>query len=335
MLIRIIIALSLAVLGNAQSLASYYFLCFGVSMISGSNLNVTVMSIFRLDTPQGEINGNVPLSFDRTNVELLLWTGVNSDGHLKTDLVTCKVAANNIQLQFGTSDTALLSNYLPHINHFIKERIEQAICPTFHAELVPVVSNRLMNTPMSAALFDQYFLNYGLLGPVEFSDDGVLLKHRGNAFGILRQGKFDSSFVITLMKNFYLLVGQKITIALISEINGRTRLNDFRLPFRSPPLSVDGPHSGKMVDFYLSNYTLSSLLFWMDQYRTSDMRLLCGERAIVNWECGETRSVNTSYLEYVEYDKCNSYENLSEIRSVMTVIFFVFLFCYKFLSVKI
>lgn len=139
-------------------------------------------------TPQGEVTGLVPLSFDRSNVELLLWTGVNTDGHLKTDLVTCKVAANNIQLRFGLNDAALLSNYLPHIMAFIKERIEQVICPTFHAELVPVISNRLMNTPMSAALFDQYFLNYGLLGPVDFRDGELLTRHRGNAFGILRQG---------------------------------------------------------------------------------------------------------------------------------------------------
>lgn len=40
---------------------------------------------------------------------------------------------------------------------------------------------------MSAALFDHYFLNYGLIGPVEFGES-IELKHRGNAFGILRQG---------------------------------------------------------------------------------------------------------------------------------------------------
>lgn len=112
-----------------------------------------------------------------TVVELLLWTGVNSDGHLKTDLVTCKVvffvvtiffcffkcearrfsirnrtmrqwrdfcvkmtariysniltnhhfqvAANNVRLQFAASDAETISPYLPHISHFITERIEQ------------------------------------------------------------------------------------------------------------------------------------------------------------------------------------------------------------------
>ncbi|ETN84919.1 hypothetical protein NECAME_01479 [Necator americanus] len=125
----------------------------------------------------------------RTNVELLLWTGVNADGHLKTDLVTCKVAANNVELTLAAADKAI-ANYLPVIMHFIKERIEQAICPSFHAELVPVVSNRLMNTPMSAALFEHFFVNYGLLSPVEYSDTRVSMRHRGNAFGILRQGGF-------------------------------------------------------------------------------------------------------------------------------------------------
>ncbi|CAD6185241.1 unnamed protein product [Caenorhabditis auriculariae] len=208
---------------------------------TGSNLNFTLLANFQLLTSQGEITGNVPLSFDRTNVELLLWTGVNSDGHLKTDLITCKVAANGLQLQFSQNDAALLANYLPHMQNFIRQTIEQVICPSFHSELVPVLSNRLMNTPLSAALFEQYFLNYALLGPVDFSADAITLKHRGNAFGILRQG--------------------------------RTRLNDFRLPYRSPRMDVPSGDSGHMVDFYLSNYTLSSLLFWMDQYRRFDYEI--------------------------------------------------------------
>lgn len=45
-----------------------------------------------------------------------------------------------------------------------------------------------MNTPMSAALFDQYFLNYGLIERVIYLPDSVELRHRGNAFGIVRQG---------------------------------------------------------------------------------------------------------------------------------------------------
>ncbi|VDL73620.1 unnamed protein product [Nippostrongylus brasiliensis] len=96
----------------------------------GSNLNVTVLTSFHLGTPTGELTGSSPLSFDRTNVELLLWTGVNADGHLKTDLVTCKVAANNIELTLDAADKAI-ANYLPVIIHFIKERIEQVSCRTF------------------------------------------------------------------------------------------------------------------------------------------------------------------------------------------------------------
>ncbi|PAV80910.1 hypothetical protein WR25_06905 [Diploscapter pachys] len=210
---------------------------------TGSNLNVTALAAFRMHTPQGDINGNVPLSFDRTNVELLLWTGINQDGHLKTDLITCKVAANNMQLRFAPGDASLLANYLPHIHNLVRQTIEQVVCPSFHAELVPVISNRVMNTPLSAALFDQYFINYALLGGVDFREDAVYLRHRGNSFGILRQG--------------------------------RTRLNDFRLPFRSPPLDVS-PNltaSEHMLDFYLSNYTMASLLFWMDQYKTFDYEI--------------------------------------------------------------
>ncbi|GMT34010.1 hypothetical protein PFISCL1PPCAC_25307 [Pristionchus fissidentatus] len=208
---------------------------------TGSGLNATVTAVYRVDSPAGQATGHVPLSFDNTVVELLLWTGVNADGHLKTDLVTCKVAANNVRLQFAASDAEAISPYLPHISHFITERIEQTICPSFHSELVPVISNRMLNTPLSAALFDQYFLNYGLLGPVTFGDSSLVMKHRGNAFGILRQG--------------------------------RTRLNDFRLPFRSPALEVPETPSGHMLDFYMSNYTMSSLLFWMDQYRKFDYEI--------------------------------------------------------------
>ncbi|KHJ99622.1 hypothetical protein OESDEN_00393 [Oesophagostomum dentatum] len=222
----------------------------------GSNLNVTVLTSFQLNTPTGELTGSSPLSFDRTNVELLLWTGVNADGHLKTDLVTCKVAANNVELTLAAADKAI-ANYLPVIMHFIKERIEQAICPSFHAELVPVVSNRLMNTPMSASLFEHFFVNYGLLSPVEYSDTRVTMRHRGNAFGILRQG--------------------------------RTRLNDFRLPFRAPPLA-EGASSDKMVDFILSNYTMTSLLFWMDQYRKFD------------YEISRTAQNNTAIAGYLKTD---------------------------------
>lgn len=88
---------------------------------------------------------------------------------------------------------------------------------------------------MSAALFDHYFINYGLIGPISYSKDGIDMRHRGNVFGILRQG--------------------------------RTRLNDFRLPFRSSPLLPLINDSKNMVTFQFSNYTMASLLFWMDQYR--------------------------------------------------------------------
>ncbi|KJH41088.1 hypothetical protein DICVIV_12944 [Dictyocaulus viviparus] len=225
----------------------------------GSNLNVTVLTAFHLETPTGELSGSSPFSFDRTNVELLLWTGVNGDGHLRTDLVTCKVAANNVEFMLAAEDKSI-TNYLPVILQFVKERIEQVICPTFHAELVPVVSNRLMNTPMSAALFEHFFVNYGLLSPVEYSDEHVTMKHRGNAFGILRQG--------------------------------RMRLNDFRLPFRANPLA-EGQASDKMVDFILSNYTISSLLFWMDQYRKFD------------YEISRTAQNNSAIAGYLKTDCSN------------------------------
>lgn len=46
-----------------------------------------------------------------------------------------------------------------------------------------------MNTPMSGVLFDQYFLNYGLIDQIHYSPNAIELKHRGNAFSIVKQGK--------------------------------------------------------------------------------------------------------------------------------------------------
>uniref|UniRef100_A0A915DTF3 Lipid-binding serum glycoprotein C-terminal domain-containing protein n=1 Tax=Ditylenchus dipsaci TaxID=166011 RepID=A0A915DTF3_9BILA len=92
---------------------------------------------------------------------------------------------------------------------------------------------------MSAALFDHYFINYGLIGPIVYSSEGAVeMRHRGNVFG-------------------------------------RTRLNDFRLPFRSSPLMLQEATTEpkNMVTFQFSNYTLSSLLFWMDQYRKFDFEI--------------------------------------------------------------
>ncbi|TKR79834.1 hypothetical protein L596_013997 [Steinernema carpocapsae] len=206
---------------------------------TGMNMNTIVNAVYKLNQDGTEIVGHFPLSINKANIELILQTSVNSDGHLKTDMTGCKVIGET-HVDFAQTDMDALKNYLPRIAGAIGERIDQLLCPTFHAELVPVISNRLMNTPMSAALFDQYFLNYGLIGPVKYAPDNVELKHRGNAFGILRQG--------------------------------RTRLNDFRLPFRSPPLHLP-EKSEKMLNFYLSNYTLSSLLFWMDQYRKFDYEI--------------------------------------------------------------
>ncbi|CAJ0918104.1 unnamed protein product, partial [Mesorhabditis belari] len=207
---------------------------------TGKSLNISVSTMFTIETNAGELIGTAPLLIENANIDFLLWTGVNADGHLKTDLVTCKVSGGSGTLQLAASDIGQLGEEWPQVQEYLNANLDQIICPSFHSELVPVVSNRLMNTPLSASLFDQFFINYGLLGPVQFDSDKILLKHRGNTFGILRQG--------------------------------RTRLNDFRLPFRAGNLEVEA-ESGRMVDFLISNYTLGSLLFWMDQYRKFDYEI--------------------------------------------------------------
>ncbi|KAI6243971.1 putative lipid-binding protein OBI-1 [Aphelenchoides fujianensis] len=206
------------------------------SSIQGSNLRLTVSALYRLSSSAGEISGSVPIAFERTALELGLGTSVNSDGHLKTDLQRCRVLLSDLRVDFPPADVDLIRSYIPFVHRAIRDQIDNLLCPTFHAELVPVISNRLLNTPLSAALFDHYFVNYGLIGPILYQSDAVELLHRGNVFGILRQG--------------------------------RTRLNDFRLPFRSAPLNG---MNGRL--FQLSNYTISSLLFWMDQYRKFDYEI--------------------------------------------------------------
>ncbi|KAI1723240.1 hypothetical protein Ddc_07442 [Ditylenchus destructor] len=210
---------------------------------TGSNLRTTVRSSFKMISSNGEVVGNVPVTFDKTSVEIGLNTAINSDGHLKTDLERCRVLVGELHLEFTTADAEVLRNYLPLIHRAIRDQLDNLLCPTFHSELIPVIANRLFNTPMSAALFDHYFINYGLIGSVLYGADGsVEMRHRGNVFGILRQG--------------------------------RTRLNDFRLPFRSAPLLTSQLAEQKhMITFSFSNYTLASLLFWMDQYRKFDFEI--------------------------------------------------------------
>uniref|UniRef100_A0A0M3I1K9 BPI2 domain-containing protein n=1 Tax=Ascaris lumbricoides TaxID=6252 RepID=A0A0M3I1K9_ASCLU len=226
----------------------------------GSHLTTSIESIFKVTSTGVEVFGNSKLNINGATIQMHLTTGINGDAHLKTDLVACAVSPGLVTMNFTEADALVLANYLGYVNNFAHERIQEIFCSSFEAQLVPVISNRLMNSPMSAALFDQYFLNYGLTEEPRYTDNAVELYHRGNAFGILRQG--------------------------------RNRLNDFRLPFRSASLRVPSEQHG-MVDFYASNYTLSSLLFWMDQYRKFDFEI-------------SKESVNNSALAGYLKTECNA-----------------------------
>jgi hypothetical protein len=67
-----------------------------------------------------------------------------------------------------------------------------------------VVANRLLNTPTTAAVHDHYFVNYGLLGGVVSAPGGNELRmaHRGNVFGILKQGWLVRLLPINIMKEY-------------------------------------------------------------------------------------------------------------------------------------
>uniref|UniRef100_A0A915Q7P6 Lipid-binding serum glycoprotein C-terminal domain-containing protein n=1 Tax=Setaria digitata TaxID=48799 RepID=A0A915Q7P6_9BILA len=207
----------------------------------GSHLNLSIGTFFKFSSPSGDFYGSAVLQIDSAKVKSYFVAAVNFDGHLRTDLQKCTLSPGNVIMNFSETDPLLLFNYYPHIDRFISERIELIICSSFNTELVPTVSNRLMNTPMSAALFDQYFLNYGLVEQVQYLPNAIELKHRGNAFGIVKQGL--------------------------------NRLNDFRLPFPSTPVAMNNEANQGMLEFTMSNYTLASLLYWMDQYRSFDYEI--------------------------------------------------------------
>uniref|UniRef100_A0A0N5AHH1 BPI2 domain-containing protein n=1 Tax=Syphacia muris TaxID=451379 RepID=A0A0N5AHH1_9BILA len=214
----------------------------GVSW-TGSQLSAKIASLFKVKTENAEFIGKSNISIDRAVINMQFSTGINADGHLKTDMSSCRVRLRQVSINFARNNASLLSNYFAPISRLTKDKIEEVLCAKFFTELIPTISNRLMNTPMSAILFEHYFINYGFIDKINYTEKYIEMKHRGNTFAILRQGKF----------------------LLFSSLS-RNRVNDFRLPFRSTPMYIPNETFG-MVDFYVSNYTVSSLLFWMNQYR--------------------------------------------------------------------
>ncbi|VDK89252.1 unnamed protein product [Litomosoides sigmodontis] len=207
----------------------------------GSHLNLSIGTFFKFSSPAGDFYGSAVLQIDSAKVRSFFVAAINVDGHLRTDLQKCTLSPGNVVMNFSETDPLLLVNYYPQIDRFISERIELIICSSFNTELVPIISNRLMNTPMSAVLFDRYFLNYGLIDSIQYLPNAIELKHRGNAFSIVKQGL--------------------------------NRLSDFRLPFPSAPIAVHTPDSQAMLEFTISNYTLAGLLYWMDQYESFDYEI--------------------------------------------------------------
>ncbi|VDD96416.1 unnamed protein product [Enterobius vermicularis] len=195
----------------------------------GSQLAAKVSSVFKVKDGEAELIGRSNTSVEGAVIQLEFSTDINSDGHLKTDMSSCKLRARQISINFSRYDVSILSNYFAPV-----------LCSKFYSELMPSVSNRLMNTPMSAILFEHYFINYGFTDKINYTEKFIETRHRGNTFAILRQGA--------------------------------NRFNDFRLPFHSTPMHLPNETYG-MIDFYVSNYTMSSLLYWMDQYRKFDYEI--------------------------------------------------------------
>ncbi|KAL3089688.1 hypothetical protein niasHT_020467 [Heterodera trifolii] len=237
---------------------------------SGSDFRASINSLVQLrpldkrDSSTPLFSAHVPLKLERVRVELVLGPSVNQDGHLRTDVRQCRIVSGELLYDNLIREAGNFTSLVPLIHQITLARLSEMFCPVFVAELGPVISNRLLNTPLSTALFDHYFLNYGLTNAILYqpslssenrtttttetgdgsgNGSGIVLFHRGNVFGILRQGK--------------------------------TRINDFRLPILPQPMVPSNSKSAakRMVVFQLSNYTLSSLFFWMDQYRKFDYEI--------------------------------------------------------------
>uniref|UniRef100_A0A915DRS9 Lipid-binding serum glycoprotein N-terminal domain-containing protein n=1 Tax=Ditylenchus dipsaci TaxID=166011 RepID=A0A915DRS9_9BILA len=115
---------------DATSFQSQIAVVAGKGLVwTGTNLRTTVNSAYKMVSSSGEVNGNVPVTFDRTTVEIALNTAVNRDGHLKTDLERCKVLVGELHLEFSPSDVEVLRNYLPLIHRSIREQIDNLLCP--------------------------------------------------------------------------------------------------------------------------------------------------------------------------------------------------------------
>nr|CAD2122970.1 unnamed protein product [Meloidogyne enterolobii] len=104
----------------------------------------------------------VPLRLEKVRIELVLGPGVNADGHLRTDILQCRIVSGELLFENLFRDAANLSSYVPLVHQVTLTKLSEMICPVFVAELGPVVANRLLNSPLSTALFDHYFLNFGL-----------------------------------------------------------------------------------------------------------------------------------------------------------------------------
>lgn len=67
---------------------------------------------------------NITILYYRSIIQIDLQSGVNADGHLKTDLKKCRAFIGELRLDFKQTDLDLLRNYLPLIHRAIREQID-------------------------------------------------------------------------------------------------------------------------------------------------------------------------------------------------------------------
>uniref|UniRef100_A0A914V862 Lipid-binding serum glycoprotein C-terminal domain-containing protein n=1 Tax=Plectus sambesii TaxID=2011161 RepID=A0A914V862_9BILA len=206
-----------------------------------ADLTLTTESSYRISSANSKARGIANIKAYRSMVDFLFSAQVGEDGRLNIVMEDCRFIINTVTVQFSQTSADLFVRFLPLINRMAKDKLQQLFCPTFAAEILPLLTDRLLHFSPTTNLFSRYFLNSALLYSVAFRAQSIEMQHIGNSFVMLKQSGLS--------------------------------LNDFRLPYDAPPLIASATNNEHMVNIFMSNHTLASLLFWMDQFSEFDYDL--------------------------------------------------------------
>nr|CAD2167640.1 unnamed protein product [Meloidogyne enterolobii] len=68
----------------------------------------------------------VPLRLEKVRIELVLGPGVNADGHLRTDILQCRIVSGELLFENLFRDAANLSSYVPLVHQVTLTKLSEA-----------------------------------------------------------------------------------------------------------------------------------------------------------------------------------------------------------------